>query len=80
MPVMTAEKAGGNNVLAALDMLAWSEMGPQMLADPAAEDGYKLLLGLLPGRLKTFVSYTDHPRVVVELPNLGIRSTAAGRY
>ncbi|CRD52916.1 Lysozyme (fragment) [Stenotrophomonas indicatrix] len=27
-----------------------------------------------------FKSYADHPRVLVDLPKLGIQSTAAGRY
>tara|TARA_R110001592_G_scaffold65634_5_gene201247 strand:+ start:5682 stop:6245 length:564 start_codon:yes stop_codon:yes gene_type:complete len=80
MPVITEQKAGGVNVLAFLDMLAWSEIGPDMLADPESEDGYRLLVGSLPGKLKTFASYADHPRVMVDLPNLGIRSSAAGRY
>ena len=80
MPVISEEKAGGKNVLAFLDMLAWSEIGSAMLADPRSDDGYKLLVGSLPGRLKTFSSYDDHPRVMVTLNKLGIKSSAAGRY
>jgi muramidase (phage lysozyme) len=37
--------------------------------------GYNVLVG---GTL--FVGYKDHPRVLVDLPRLGIKSTAAGRY
>jgi len=80
MTVITNEKAGGANVCAFLDMLAFSEIGPAMLADPASEDGYKLLVGSLPGSLKTFATYADHPRQFVALPRYGIKSSAAGRY
>ena len=37
--------------------------------------GYNVLVG---GTL--FVGYADHPRVLIDLPRLGIKSTAAGRY
>jgi muramidase (phage lysozyme) len=39
------------------------------------ENGYNVLCG---GGL--FHSYADHPRVLIDLPRLGIKSTAAGRY
>ena len=39
------------------------------------ERGYNVIVG---GSL--FHSYADHPRVLVDLPKLGIKSTAAGRY
>jgi lysozyme len=38
-------------------------------------DGYSMLVG--GGH---FDSFADHPRVLVELPNLGIKSSAAGAY
>lgn len=38
-------------------------------------DGYNVVVG---GEL--FTSYADHPRKLVNLPKLGINSTAAGRY
>lgn len=72
MTVITAEKAGGANVRAFLDMLGWSEGTVQV---PGSDDGYNVLVG---GKL--FSSYADHPRVSVPLPRYGIRSTAAGRY
>lgn len=50
-------------------MIAISE-GTQELGD----HGYNVLVG---GQL--FDSYTDHPRVLVDLGN-GLKSTAAGRY
>ena len=73
MPVITEQKAGGVNVLAFLDMLAWSEIGPDMLADPESEDGYRLLVGSLPGKLKTFASYADRQAAPIwaSLPGAG---------
>jgi muramidase (phage lysozyme) len=41
----------------------------------AGADGYRTLVG---GSL--FDSYADHPRVLIDLPNLGIKSSAAGAY
>lgn len=58
------------NLSAFLDMLAVSE-GTARLGD----DGYNVIVG---GDL--FESYADHPRRLVDLPRLGIKSTAAGRY
>ena len=58
------------NILAFLDMLAWSE-GTKGRGD----DGYNVIVG---GSL--FDGYADHPRKLIELPRLGIKSTAAGRY
>lgn len=72
MARITASEAGNQNVIAFLDMLAYSELGSQAKND---EDGYNVIVGG-----KTFQDYDDHPRVLVPLPNLGIKSTAAGRY
>ena len=72
MPRISASLAGGSNVLAFLDMLAWSE-GTSTIK--ASDDGYNVLVG---GKL--FNDYSKHPRISVPLPNLGIKSTAAGRY
>lgn len=80
MAVITPEKAGGINVVAFLDMLAWSEIGPAMLADPKSDDGYKIIVGSLPGRLITFDDYSDHPRQLITVNSKGLKSTAAGRY
>lgn len=60
------------NRKAFLDMIAWSEIGPRLLA--ASDNGYNVLVG---GRL--FEGYTDHPRVKVKVRE-GLWSTAAGRY
>lgn len=62
------------NVVAFLDMLAWSE-GTDDGKQPTKNRGYDVIVG---GQL--FNGYADHPRVLVPLPKLGIRSTAAGRY
>lgn len=60
------------NLQAFLDMIAFSEIGPKLLAE--SDNGYNVLVG---GTL--FQSYVDHPRHVVTLRK-GLRSSAAGRY
>ncbi|AIR90766.1 glycoside hydrolase family 24 protein [Pseudomonas cremoricolorata] len=72
MARLSAAQAGGPDVLAFLDMLAWSE-GTSILR--ASDDGYNVLVG---GKL--FTDYSQHPRIKVWLPKYGIHSTAAGRY
>ncbi|WP_416058421.1 lysozyme [Stenotrophomonas maltophilia] len=74
MATITAKEAGGTNVLAFLDMLAWSE-GTDNGKQPTKDRGYDVIVG---GQL--FRGYADHPRVLVDLPKLKIQSTAAGRY
>lgn len=58
------------NRKAFLDMIAFSE-GTKGVGD----NGYNVLVG---GTL--FHGYADHPRTLVTLPKLGIKSSAAGRY
>lgn len=58
------------NVRAFLDTLSHSEG-----TFGKGDDGYDVLVG---GRF--FDGYADHPRIAVDLPKLGIKSTAAGRY
>lgn len=60
------------NLKAFLDMLAWSE-GTSTIK--ASDDGYNVLVG---GGL--FNGYADHPRQLIDIPRLKIKSTAAGRY
>lgn len=74
MAEITASKAGGVNVVAFLDMLAWSE-GTDNGKQATKDRGYDVIVG---GQL--FKSYADHPRVLVDLPKLKIQSSAAGRY
>lgn len=74
MAEISETQAGGRNVWAFLDMLAWSE-GTDNGRQPTRDRGYDVMVG---GSL--FRGYADHPRVLVDLPKLGIQSTAAGRY
>jgi muramidase (phage lysozyme) len=60
------------NRKAFLDMIAFSE---GTATSKGSDNGYNVIVG---GKL--FASYSDHPRVLVNLPKLGIKSTAAGRY
>ncbi|GKO76585.1 lysozyme [Klebsiella variicola] len=57
-----------------LDMLAWSE-GTDKPGQNTKNRGYDVIVG---GSL--FSDYSDHPRKLVNLPKLGIKSTAAVRY
>jgi muramidase (phage lysozyme) len=73
MPRISAAQAGGINVLAFLDMIAWSE-GTDHPRQSSNDDGYDVVVG---GGL--FRGYNDHPRKLVSLPRRGSKSTAAGR-
>lgn len=55
-----------------LDMLGWSEGTTRI---KGSDNGYNVVVG---GGL--FSDYSDHPNKLVDLPRLGIKSTAAGRY
>jgi muramidase (phage lysozyme) len=74
MPRTAANDIGGPHVAAFLDMLAFSE-GTDNGRQRTLHDGYDVLVG---GGL--FTDFAKHPRVLVDLPKLGIKSTAAGRY
>lgn len=74
MARISPAEAGGFNVVAFLDMLAWSE-GTDHPNQRSENDGYDVIVG---GSL--FSDYADHPRRLIALPRLGIKSTAAGRY
>ena len=60
-----------------LDMIAWAECGPGLLA--ASDNGYNILVGSTPVSPRIFYDYSDHPRILVRL-NEKLSSTAAGRY
>lgn len=62
------------NVAAFLDMTAYSE-GTDNGRQATRDCGYDVIVG---GNL--FYGYEDHPRELVHLPKLKIKSTAAGRY
>lgn len=74
MAQITEQEAGGRNVVAFLDMLAWSE-GTDNGKQPTNHHGYDVLVG---GQL--FTDFSRHPGLLVSLPSLGIKSSAAGRY
>ena len=69
-----SDDEAGKNVCAFLDMLAFSE-GTDHPRQKTNDRGYDVIVG---GEL--FSSYKDHPRKLVTLNKLGIKSTAAGRY
>ena len=64
-------------VKAFLDMLAWAEIGPQLLKQ--SNNGYNVIVGSTPKNMSVFDDYADHPRRIVEV-RPGLKSTAAGRY
>jgi muramidase (phage lysozyme) len=76
MARISLSEAGGPNVCAFLDMLAWSEIGPALLA--VSDDGYNVIVGSTAAHPILFQSYADHPRALMVLKS-GIKSTAAGR-
>ena len=66
------------NLKAFLDTIAHSELGVYLLA--ASDNGYNVLVGSTKNNVQLFDGYDDHPRELMDLPNLHIKSTAAGRY
>lgn len=74
MAVLTANEAGGQNVLAFLDMIAVSEIGARLLA--VSDDGYNVIVGSTPQDPILFDDYSKHPRQYQKNMN----SDAAGRY
>lgn len=66
------------NRKAFLAMIAVSELGAELLKK--SDHGYNVIVGSTAKKPVLFDSYADHPRVLVNLPKLGIKSTAAGRY
>ena len=73
MPRITPEQAGGRNVCAFLDAIAFTE-GTDNNRQPTKDEGYDVLVG---GGL--FTGYQQHPNKLVRL-NSSLSSTAAGRY
>ncbi len=62
------------NLAAFLDMIAWAE-GTDNGRQATKDRGYDVVVGGY-----NFDSYAEHPRILVDLPKLKIKSTAAGRY
>lgn len=81
MPRITEAAAGGKNVLAFLDMLAWSELGSDYLA--RSDDGYNVIVTGIDGKLELFDDYANHPfaagRTSKVINSKGLRSSASGR-
>lgn len=76
MARITAEKAGGQNVVALLDTVAWAE--GTSISRFTKDDGYDVVVGGV-NSPNTFTGYKDHPNVLVKV-KAGLSSTAAGRY
>jgi len=70
MARIEADAAGGKNVVAFLDMLAFSEGTMKF----GRKNGYDVLVGGT-----TFEDYSTHPNKVIQV-NAKLRSSAAGRY
>jgi muramidase (phage lysozyme) len=77
MPRITTQAAGGQNVLAFLDMLGWSE--GTAISKYTQDDGYDVIVGGI-NSPNTFTDYSAHPDVLVTVNSAGLKSTAAGRY
>ena len=73
MPQITPEQAGGQNVCALLDLIAFTE-GTDDNQHPTKDRGYDVLVGHA-----LFTGYARHPNIKVRL-NDRLTSTAAGRY
>jgi|ERR1700758_2383679 len=74
MTYSTAEQLGGANIVAFLDMIAWSEIGPPLLA--VSDNGYNVLVGSTASHPLLFDSYSSPPNIL----NPETNSTACGRY
>ena len=62
------------NLKAFLDLIAYSEIGPELLA--LSDDGYDVLVGSTPENPILFSDYSHHPQI----HNAAMNSDAAGRY
>lgn len=58
--------------------IAFSELGAIIIR--LSDSGYNVIVGSTEKKLILFGSYADHPRRLILLQKLGIKSTAAGRY
>lgn len=82
MAHITPQQAGGVNVLAFLDMLAWSE---GTSTSPATKDrGYDVIVTGADRVSETFTDYSAHPfsrgRKSKTINSKGLTSNASGRY
>ena len=74
MATIAVTEAGSRNMLAFLDLIAHSEIGPELL--DVSDDGYNVIVGSTPQHPILFDSYAEHPRRYQAAQN----SDAAGRY
>jgi muramidase (phage lysozyme) len=85
MPVITPEQAGGANVCAFLDLVAFSEGTSAASGTASAElsthDGYDVIVAGEEGP-EVFTDYSDHPFAhrAPKVVRPGLESTASGRY
>ena len=63
-----------DNLRCFLDMIAFSEIGPELLAK--SDNGYNVMVGSTPQNPLLFSDYSEHPHIHNEAMN----SDAAGRY
>lgn len=68
------------NLQAFLDMIAYAEIGPELLA--LSDNGYNVIVGSTPNNPILFHDYSKHPqqRQAVTMRGAIIYSDAAGRY
>src|SRR5262245_2494439 len=82
MARITAAVAGGQNVLAFLDLLAWCE--GTSISPATRDDGYDVIVTGIDGLPETFTDYRAHPfaagRSSKVINRKGLTSNAAGRY
>ncbi len=69
---MIESKKRQARIQAFLDIIGYTEGTTRI---KGSDNGYNVIVG---GDL--FHDYSDHPRVLVDLPNLGIKSSAAGKF
>lgn len=82
MARIDSNTAGGPNVLAFLDMLAWSE--GTSTSRHTRDDGYDVIVTGIDGRPEVFDDYAVHPfaggRKSKAITSRGLTSNASGRY
>lgn len=82
MAKITAKEAGGTNVLAFLDMLAWSE--GTSTSSATKDQGYDVIVTGADRKPENFFDYSVHPfsrgRKSKVINSRGLTSNASGRY
>lgn len=73
MPTLLPSEIG-QNACAFLDTIAYSEIGPALLA--VSDNGYDVCVGSTPAHPILFDDYSKHPRI----RSVAMNSDAAGRY